>query len=190
MSLKENVDYIKGEVSAQESMLENVFKVEQFYKKYKTIIFSSVGVIVIALIAMSTMDYMDTKNKLEANELFNSVLEDPNNTDALNKLKQKNQKLYEIASYKIDQTKKVNVEFLNELSSYAMAMEKGELGAIDNVSKKQKFLIKEFAIFNKAVILAKSGKYKEAKESLKLIPVDSNIAGLSKMLEHYLITKK
>ena len=38
MSLKENVSYIKDEISTEEQFFENFFKIEKFYKKYKKII--------------------------------------------------------------------------------------------------------------------------------------------------------
>ena len=36
MSLKEDVNYIKKEISAEESYMESVFKIEKTWKKYKT----------------------------------------------------------------------------------------------------------------------------------------------------------
>ena len=51
------------------------------------------------------------------------------------------------------------------------------------------FLLKEFAIFNKALILAQDGKYKEAKIALNLIPSTSKASELSNILKHYLLTK-
>ena len=51
------------------------------------------------------------------------------------------------------------------------------------------FLLKEFAIFNKALILANEGKYQEAKDTLKLIPETSQVKDLVTLLNHYLITK-
>lgn len=189
MSLKENVDYIKNEVSAQESMLENVFKVEKLYKKYKGVIFGTVALVVVALIGTTTMEYMDEQNKIEANTLFNKVLENPNDTASLNELKSKNQKLYEIAQFKNNQSANVNVDFFKELAAYSQAMEKSEINKISQISQNQNFLLKDFAVFNKALIQAQNGKYKESKETLKLIPVTSNISGLSKTLEHFLITK-
>ena len=51
------------------------------------------------------------------------------------------------------------------------------------------FLLKEFAIFNKALILTKDGKFNEAKDALKLIPPTSQVKDLVSLLNHYLLTK-
>ena len=51
------------------------------------------------------------------------------------------------------------------------------------------FLLKEFAIFNKALILTNDGKYEEAKNLLKQIPQTSKVNDLSNLLNHYLLTK-
>ena len=189
MSLKDNMDYIKGEVSAQESFLENVFKVEQFYKKYKILIFGAAGAAAAVLIIFTAMGYMEKKNKMEANTLFNSAVQDPDNKKNLAALKEKDEKLYEIAAYLNDPEKEVNIDYLKELSLYTKAVEANDPAAISKTAANQKLLIKDFAVFNEALVLAQNGKYKEAKESLKLIPSTSDVAGLVKMLEHFLVTK-
>lgn len=51
------------------------------------------------------------------------------------------------------------------------------------------FLLKEFAIFNRALILTKEGKFEEAKDTLKLIPQTSQVKDLVSILNHYLLTK-
>jgi hypothetical protein len=52
------------------------------------------------------------------------------------------------------------------------------------------FLLKEFALFNKALIFANNKKYVDAKETLKLIPQNSQVNNLVVLLNHYLLTKK
>ncbi len=51
------------------------------------------------------------------------------------------------------------------------------------------FLLKEFAIFNKALILTNEGKYEDAKAALQLIPSDSKVNDLAITLKHFLVTK-
>lgn len=189
MSIKDNVDYIKKEMSTEESFLESVFKLEKFYKKYKTALFGTAAVILIAVIGFNIKSYTDEKKMIEANEAFNKVLADPNDTASLEVLKSKNEKLYQLAQYSKGKADKISLDFFNELSLYSKAIEKQNSAMIGEVSQKQNFLLKDFALFNKALIEAKDGKYKEAKETLKLIPEKSDITGLAKMLEHYLLTK-
>jgi hypothetical protein len=189
MSLKENINYIKEEVSAQENFMEKTFKLEQFYKKNKAIIFGAVSVVIIAFIGISVSNYQDEQNKIKDNQAFNKLLENYNDKEALKYLESNNKKLYDIAVYMNDKSKNTNAEFLNELSSYSKAIEKSNIDDISNVTQKQTFLIKDFAILNKALIQAQNGKYQDAKESIKLISANSSVASLSSMLEHFLLTK-
>ena len=52
MSIKENVDYVKEELNSQEKFLESFVKGERFYKKYRTLIFASIAIIVIGAIGL------------------------------------------------------------------------------------------------------------------------------------------
>ena len=189
MSLKEEVDYIKKEISTEESFIENFFKVEKFYKKYKKVLFGTVGVVIVAVIGISVSTYMSEQTKLKANIAFNEILKNPNDTNALSVLKSSNKKLYDIALYMQDKKKATNIEFLKELTIYSAAMKNNSSDEISNATQNQKFILKDFAIFNKALIQAKNGKYQDAKESLKLIPVSSEVSSLVNLLKHFLLVK-
>ena len=67
MSIKENVDYVKEELNSQEKFLESFVKGERFYKKYRTLIFASIAIIVIGAIGLVIKKNVDESNKLEAN---------------------------------------------------------------------------------------------------------------------------
>jgi hypothetical protein len=132
---------------------------------------------------------MDQQNKLAVNKAFNILLENPNDKNAIIILKENNPKLLKVASFIQDSSKTNDIEFLKELSLYSLAIKENNIDKISTVSQNQNFLLKDFAIFNKALIQAKNKKYQDSKESLKLISETSEIAALSKLLEHYLLTK-
>jgi len=90
MSLKQDVDNIKKEFSAEESYIEKVFKFEKFFKKYKMIIITLVIAIIFATIAYYVSDHFAQKNKLQANQAFNTLLQNPNDKEALAILEVKN----------------------------------------------------------------------------------------------------
>ena len=73
--------------------------------------------------------------------------------------------------------------------TYQKALENNNVEQLNNVSMQNDFLLKEFAIFNKALLQANEGKYEEAKTSLKLIPETSKAYDLANLLNHYLATK-
>lgn len=193
MSIKENVDYVKTELSSEEKFLENFVKGERFFKKYKTLIFGFIAVIFIGIVAIFIKNNIDESNKFEANIAFNKVLENSNDSQALADLKEKSPQLYDIAIFlqaknESKQTD-INVPLLKELSKYQTALANKSISELDNLSMQKDFLLKEFAIFNKALLLTNEGKFNEAKTSLALIPETSKAYELAKLLNHYLLTK-
>ncbi len=193
MSLKDNVDYVRKEITSEEKFLESTVKAERFFKKYKTLVITAVVLVVVGLIAVGTTNYLKEENKKVVNIAFNKILKNVNDKDALEVLKGKSSKLYQMALYlKAKQDKKnisVDLKFLKELATYKNAINKKDLNALNNVSMQNDFLLKEFAIFNKALIQAQNGDYKESRTTLKLIPNTSSVNDLVKILKHYLLTK-
>jgi predicted negative regulator of RcsB-dependent stress response len=191
--MKENVDFVKDELNSEEKFLEGFVKVERFYKKFKALIIGLVSIAVIAVIGISVKNYNDEKNAIAANIAFDKVIADPKDTDSLNTLKESNNKLYEVALYL--QAKKngnypdTNVPYLKELSEYEKALTNSDVSKLNTLSMQSDFLLKEFAIFNKALVLVNEGKYNEAKIALNLIPKSSKASELSKLLQHHLLTK-
>lgn len=193
MSLKENVDFVKQELNSEEKFLEGFVKVERFYKKYKTLILGLIAIVIIAAIGLTVKNAMDEKNKIEANLAFEKVLNNPEDKEALIALQNSNKKLYDIAQFVIAKEKgttvQIDVPFLKELSEYEMALKEKNIDKLNSVSMENNFLLKEFAIFNKALLLANEGKYEEAKTALNLIPDTSKAKDLANLLNHYLATK-
>ena len=194
MSIKENVDYVKTELSSEERFLESFVKSERFFKKYKTLIFAFVIIIIVGIIGFFIKENLAQSNKLKANIAFNQVLENSNNAQALATLKDKNPQLYDIALYlqakKEAKVAQISVPLLKELSKYQTALANKNISELDNLSMQNDFLLKEFAIFNKALLLTNEGKFNEAKTTLALIPQTSKAFELAKLLNHYLITKE
>ncbi|MFW2443561.1 hypothetical protein ACN4FT_12310, partial [Aliarcobacter butzleri] len=60
---------------------------------------------------------------------------------------------------------------------------------LNSLSMQNDFLLKEFALFNKALILVNEGKYEEAKKELSQISQTSKAYELATLLNHYLLTK-
>lgn len=193
MSIKNDVDYIKEELNSEEKFLESFVKLERFYKKNKVIIIAAIVIIVGLVIGYYTTKYIQNSNKTEANIAFNKVLENPKDSQALETLKTKSDKLYQLALYlnakDEGKTVDVNIKYLKEISTYQEALAKNDIAKLNSVSMQNDFLLKEFAIFNKALIQTENGKFEDAKATLKLIPADSKVNDLVKVLKHYLSTK-
>lgn len=192
MSIKENVNYVKDELSSEEKFLENFVKGERFFKKYRTLIFAVIVLAIVGSIGYVIKKDLDESNKLEANIAFNKFLES-NDEKALVTLKEKNEKLYEIALFlqarKDNKIVEINTPVLKELAKFQAAMESKNIKELENLSVQNDFLLKEFAIFNKALLLTNEGKFEEAKTTLKQIPQTSKATELANLLNHYLLTK-
>ncbi|MGB9801593.1 MAG: hypothetical protein ACPLSX_01400, partial [Arcobacter sp.] len=176
MSLKDNMDFVKEGLNSEEKFLESFVRVERIFKKYKLIIISAVVLIVLALVAMYLTSYFKEQNKIKANIVFQELLKNPNDEKALETLKGLNVNLYDIILYSQRDSKKdisINAKFFKELYAYEKAMKEQNANKLGDLSMENDFLLKEFAIFNKALILAENGKYKESKDALKLIPETS-----------------
>lgn len=193
MSLKENVDYVKEELNSEEKFLEGFVRVERFYKKYKIIIILALFVIIGLVIGLYATKTIQASNKLDANIAFNKLMENPDDAEAKSTLKDKSQQLYEVALYaqslEKGQFNETELRYFKQLVAYQKALEEQNIDKLNEVSMEKDFLLKEFAIFNKALIQAKEGKYEDAKATLNLIPADSQVNNLVTALKHYLVTK-
>jgi len=158
MSIKENVDYVKTGLSSEEKFLESFVKSERFFKKYKTLIFAFVIIIIVGIIGFFIKENLAQSNKLKANIAFNQVLENSNNAQALATLKDKNPQLYDIALYlqakKEAKVAQISVPLLKELSKYQTALANKNISELDNLSMQNDFLLKEFASPNSTLVVS------------------------------------
>jgi hypothetical protein len=189
MSLKENINFIKDEISTEERFFEGFFKLEKIWKKYKVAIISVAIISIAGFVGINIKNYLDIQNKIQANKAYNALLENKDDKKALEILKKSNPNLLEIAKYMQNKDLNINIEFLKEISIYNHAVDNGNLDEINKIILNQKFLIKEYAIFQKALIQALNSNYKDAKETLKLIPDSSSVSKLADQLKHFLLTK-
>lgn len=192
MSIKDDVNYIKNELSSEEKFLESFVKTERFFKKYKKLIVVLIITVIVGSIAFLVKTKLDEKNLYEANIALSNFLEN-GNQNSLKQLKEKNRDLYEIALY-LDAKNEfknadINLKYLKELLDFQVALLNSNQSELDLVSKKADFLLKDYAIFNQALILVNNQKYAEAREILGKISQDSRAFELATLLKHYLVTK-
>ena len=198
VSIKENVDFIKEELSSEEKFLESSVKAERFYKKHKTKIITLVAVLLLSFIGTKISDYIQLQNKIKANEAYEVLLQKPQDAKAIATLKELNPKLLEIANYQnalkdsnVDQLQKIkNVPFVSSLANYEVAILKKDINLLNENSLDNNSLVKDLASLNQALLLLENNRIKEAKILINSIPTDSNLNQIVKMVQHYMITKK
>ncbi|NPA81167.1 MAG: tetratricopeptide repeat protein [Epsilonproteobacteria bacterium] len=200
MSLKENVQAIKEELTAEEQFLESAIKSERFLKKYKKPIIAIFSLLVIAFVSYNVYEYIKESNLKAANEAYLTLLKNPNDSKALETLKSKNPNLYMAFLFK-EAVDKNSIEafekilnalkdpFLKNLALYQIAALKEDKKALENYALSEGAVLKDFAFLDEAYLLLKEGKIKEGKEKLKQIPLTSPLQGLVKNLNHYGVSK-
>jgi predicted negative regulator of RcsB-dependent stress response len=191
MSLKENVDFIKKEINTEEEFLVGFVKLERLYKKYKFLIILIVVLSVGGFIGIKINDYFNQQANIKANIAYDKLLKNPNDTKALAVLKDTNIKLYNIMVFlnSNKETTNINSLFFKDLSEYIVALNKSDITKLNSLTLKQNFILKEYAILNKAFLETQNKEYNKAKRTLKGISISSPVSKLANSLRHYLVTK-
>ena len=74
MAVKDNINYIKSEISSQEQFLESAIKGERFFRKNKKFFIIISIVLIIAIIGYGISNAMEQSAKAELNIAYNSLL--------------------------------------------------------------------------------------------------------------------
>jgi len=181
-----NITDVKNELSSDEKVLENVFKLETLYKKYKFIIWALVVGLILFFVARAVMQNMNESKLLEANEAFLVLQTDENNGQALATLKEKNPKLFDLYSY----SKAVEKEDTDALTSLANSSNEiiadASVYTQNTLSKtpKDSKLYNEIALFEQAYLAITKKDIKTAKHKLDLIGENSPLYTLATLLKH------
>jgi hypothetical protein len=195
LSLKENVELVKEELSSEEKFFEKAVVTEKFLKKYKKSIIA--GVTVVILVAVANLVYdMQEKNRIEnANAQLAILMKNPNDTQAQEKLKKESAKLYELWSFskaltsndtqKLAQIKKKPLPVVSDVAAYEVAQSQQKQEELESYSMRQNALYKDLAILQSALIYLQNNEIKKAKEKLALIDEKSSVKNVAQALEHY-----
>lgn len=187
MGLKDNLKAVKNELNTEEQFIENFIKGERFIRKYKFYI-SAVVIILVAWFAGNFIisKINDYKTK-EANEIYANLIQDPNNKNLLEKLKNKNTNLYAIFLLKENINDFNNTALQNELKQiYSNAQTNTLLKNIIALSLGGKSIfLKNYDKLLEAYKLLEQNKIEEANVLLSQIKENSSLNQIAKNLKHY-----
>ncbi|EAJ7529350.1 Uncharacterised protein [Campylobacter jejuni subsp. doylei] len=187
MGLKDNLKAVKNELNTEEQFIENFIKGERFIRKYKFYI-SAVVIILVAWFAGNFIisKINDYKTK-EANEIYANLIQDPNNKNLLEKLKNKNSNLYAIFLLKENINDFNNTALQNELKQiYSNAQTNTLLKNIIALSLGDKSIfLKNYDKLLEAYKLLEQNKIEEANVLLSQIKENSSLNQIAKNLKHY-----
>ncbi|HEX5670278.1 MAG TPA: hypothetical protein VFX66_01980 [Sulfuricurvum sp.] len=195
MSIKENIQTLKDELSSEEKFFESAIRTERFVKKYqKPLMVSVISLLFIVAGAIAYQAYDQSKID-NSNIALNTLLTNPNDTAALKTLSQENAPLYDLYTLS-NAIKKGDVKTLQSLeksealavadiASYEVAVLNNDQNALEEYTKKQGAVYQDLALIDTAVLSIQKGDTKSVQSKLALIKEDSVMYPVAQMLSHF-----
>jgi len=192
VSIKDDVNYVKKELSGDEKVLESAFKLETLYKKHKFKIWGVAIALVLFFGGKAIQESMHEAQLKTANEAFLVLQQNPTDKASFKILEENNPALLELFFYseavKNQDSKTLKTlsssknEIIADASAYTVAVL--DKKPVDSV------LYKEMALFEEAYLAIGAGDAKTAKEKLELIDERSPLAVITGFLKHSIIKAK
>ncbi len=186
MSLKQNVDFIKEEMSNDEKMLEGLIRFEGWFKRYKIpLIALAIGIIIFTFGYMGNNYYQENKQQ-ELSSLYEKALK--GDESAIASLQKSQSRLYDL--YLFQKALQSNdAETLKTLESCKDPII-AQFARLQNASLNQNLSILDskesgdFSYLQAAFLEIQAGKMQEAKVILSKIQNDSHVRDFANALEH------
>lgn len=189
VSIKDDVNYVKQELSGDEKVLESAFKLETLYKKHKLKLWGVVTALILFFAVTAGLDAIHEAKLRKANDAFLALQADRNDSEALKVLEDSNSALFELYSY-AEAVKKEDVMALHSLAKSSNDVIADASGYTAGVLEKKPVnskLYKEMALFEEAYVAIGAGDLKSAKEKLELIDERSPLGVVTSFLKHFTI---
>jgi hypothetical protein len=195
LSIKDNIEMVKEELTSEEKFFEKAVVTEKFVKKYKNVMIGSV--VAITLFVAGNIAYnINKEHTLEAaNQALLKLEANPQDAATLATLKTLSPTLHDVWVYSqavvaknvkaLENLKNSKALLIGDLSSYEAAQNLQDLHKLENYSEKQNAIYRDLAQVQVAIILMKEKKLDEAHSKLSMISVNSPLAQVSRALMHY-----
>lgn len=186
MSLKQNVEYIKEEMTNDEKMLEGLLRLESWFRRYKLALFTLLGILIVAIIGYIGNNYYQHNKQQNLANAYEKALK--GDEVALKILKDSKSRLYDLYLFK-NALKSNDTAMLKTLESsrdpiiaqFATA-QTASLNKDINLLNSQN--AGDFGYLQAALLEIKAGNLQKAREILAKIKNDSPIRDLANSLTH------
>lgn len=193
MSIKQDLQMAKAEISSDEKMLESVFRIEAFIKKYK-MLFLALIVAVIGWIAWFYIsDYLKEQKAIKSTALMEKIQSNQSDESAWSELKKENLALYEMMrlSYAIKNENTQELEQVkNSSNPFIASYANYELSSMtQNLSNIKEGAFVDLALLQEGYKLASKKEHKQALNKLNEISNTSELKDFALRIGHYGITQ-
>jgi len=186
LNIKDNINYIKKELSGDEKVLESAFKLETIYKKHKLKLGIALLAFVVFFSGKAIENNMHESALLEANTAFLTLQKNPNDTKALKILQDNNPALFELFSYKeAVQNKDIKaLESLYTSTNTVISDASAYQASVIEKKPKDSILYNDMALFTQGYVALENGDTKTAMLKLKQVDERSALATITGLLKH------
>lgn len=192
VSIKDDVKYVKTELSGDEKVLESAFHLESLYKKHKYKLWGVIAVLILYFGGQAVMTAMHEAKLVKANEAFLTLQSKSDDATAMKVLEENNPALFELYSY-AQAVKSQDIKTLESLSqstnSVVADSSKYTAGVLNKKPVDSK-LYKEMALLEEAYLAIEAGNANLAKDKLELIDERSPLGVIASFLRHSTIKAK
>jgi len=186
VSIKDDVNYVKKELSGDEKVLESAFKIETLYKKHKIKIWAVAVALVVFFGGKAIQQSIHESQLATANKAFLVLQKKPDDKVAFETLKENNPALLELFFY-AQAVKNHDSKTLNTLSSSKdLVVSDASKYTVGVLAKKpvDSILYYEMVLLEEAYLAIEAGNNKKAREKLDMIDERSALAVVSQFLKH------
>ncbi len=186
VSIKDDVNYVKRELSGDEKVLESAFKLESLYKKYKFQLWGVIVVLIVFFGGQAVMSALHEAKLEKANEAFLTLQNNSEDANALKVLQENNPALLELYTY-AQAAKKEDIKALESLrasSNRVIADASGYTAGVLNKKPVDSKLYKEMVVLEEAYLAILAGDVKTAQNKLELIDDRSSLSVIREFLMH------
>lgn len=195
MSLKNDIEMVKEELTSEEKFFEKAVITEKFVKKYKNVMIASVVAVTLFVAGSIIYSGMEDARISDANTVLSELQSSQNTQATLARLESLSPELYDVWIYsqavvnedvaQLEKLQNSRSMLINDLASYENAQNSADIAKLEEYAQKQDGIYEDLANVQAAVLLMNNGEIDKAHKRLKLINVDSPLAQIATALMHY-----
>jgi len=195
LGTKENIEYIRQELTSEEKFLESLIKVEKFYKKYRKKLIGGALLLLIGTVGYIGYELKRDHDLRVSNQAYQQLLRGEGGPEALAILKEKNPPLYRLYLYQtsiekgdlqgLKEVRDSDDRVLSDLAQYHIGLLERDDKELKSYGNRSDTLLREMALLDTAYLLYLKGSIGEGHSQLEKIGKESPAHPFSLLLRHY-----